>query len=170
LSTSDAPQSDAGAEPASDAVYDVAVIGAGPAGTQAAVSAAHQMRHVLVLDAGPITQRKGRAYWSKSVELQDAPVFPGITGPRFVRALREWMDAQPVRRIAIGGRERSVGIDRRAPRLIVHRGARSAQCTQPLRAAEVGAQARCGVGENPLGLVEQEVHGVSSEARARAWR
>jgi len=95
-------------------VYDVAVIGAGPAGAQAAVSAAHQMRHVLVLDAAPITQRKGRAYWSKSVELQDAPVFPGITGPRFVRALREWMDAQPVRRVAIGGRERAVGIDRRA--------------------------------------------------------
>ena len=95
-------------------IYDVAVIGAGPAGAQAAVSAAHQMRHVLVLDAGPITQRKGRAYWSKSVELQDAPVFPGITGPRLIRALREWMEAQPVRRVAIGGRERAVGIDRRA--------------------------------------------------------
>ena len=73
-------------------VYDVAVIGAGPAGAQAAVSAAHQMRHVLVLDAAPVSQRTGRAYWSKSVELQDAPVFPGITGPRFSRALREWMD------------------------------------------------------------------------------
>ncbi|HEV2125331.1 MAG TPA: NAD(P)/FAD-dependent oxidoreductase, partial [Chloroflexota bacterium] len=33
-------------------VYDVAVVGAGPAGAQAAVSAAHQMKHVLILDAG----------------------------------------------------------------------------------------------------------------------
>ena len=30
-------------------VYDVAVIGAGPAGVQAAVSASDQMRHVLVI-------------------------------------------------------------------------------------------------------------------------
>lgn len=94
-------------------VYDVAVIGAGPAGAQAAVSAAHQMRHVLVLDAGPISQRKGRAYWSKTVEYLDAPVFTGITGPRFIRALSEWMSAQPVRTVTIAGRERSVGIDHR---------------------------------------------------------
>lgn len=94
-------------------VYDVAVIGAGPAGAQAAVSAAHQMRHVLVLDAGPISQRKGRGYWSKTVEYQDAPVFPGITGPRFFRALHEWMDAQPLRAVTIAGRQRPVGIDRR---------------------------------------------------------
>ena len=40
-------------------VYDVAVIGAGPAGAQAAISAAHQARHVLVLDAGPISHLKG---------------------------------------------------------------------------------------------------------------
>ena len=96
----------------------MAVIGAGPAGAQAAVSAAHQMRHVLVLDAAPISQRKGRAYWSKSVELQDAPVFPGITGPRFARALQEWMDYQPVRPVTIGGRRRLAGIERR-PGLVV---------------------------------------------------
>ncbi|MGH2351242.1 MAG: NAD(P)/FAD-dependent oxidoreductase [Chloroflexota bacterium] len=94
-------------------IYDVAVIGAGPAGAQAAVSAAHQMRHVLVLDAGPISQRKGRAYWSKSVEIQDAPVFPGITGPRFIRALHHWMDAQPVRPVTIAGHRRLAGIERR---------------------------------------------------------
>ncbi|HEX2325763.1 MAG TPA: NAD(P)/FAD-dependent oxidoreductase [Chloroflexota bacterium] len=99
-------------------VYDVAVIGAGPAGAQAAVSAAHQMRHVLVLDAAPISQRKGRAYWSKSVEIQDAPVFPGIAGPRFARALQEWMDYQPVRPVTIGGRRRLAGIERR-PGLVV---------------------------------------------------
>ena len=93
-------------------VYDVAVIGAGPAGAQAAVSAAHQMRHVLVLDAAPISQRKGRAYWSKSVHLQDAPVFPSITGPRFARALHHWMNAQEIRSVTIGGRPRTVGIDR----------------------------------------------------------
>jgi thioredoxin reductase len=94
-------------------VYDVAVIGAGPAGTQAAVSAAHQMRHVLVLDAAPVSQRKGRAYWSKTVEIQDAPVFAGITGPRFARALHTWMNAQPVREVVIAGRTRPVGIERR---------------------------------------------------------
>src|SRR5919202_2776364 len=83
--------------PSGRTLYDVAVIGAGPAGAQAAVSAAHQMRHVLVLDAAPISQRKGRAYWSKSVHLQDAPVFPSITGPRFARALHHWMNAQEIR-------------------------------------------------------------------------
>lgn len=77
-------------------VYDVAVIGAGPAGTQAAVSAAHQMRHVIVFDAGAVSQRKGRSYWSKSVEFQDAPVFAGITGPKFVRELHDWLRAYPV--------------------------------------------------------------------------
>jgi choline dehydrogenase-like flavoprotein len=92
-------------------VYDVAVVGAGPAGAQAAVSAAHQMRHVLVLDAGPLSQRKGRAYWSKSVEMQDAPVFAGVTGPKLMRALRQWLAAQPVRRVTIAGRERAAGIE-----------------------------------------------------------
>lgn len=78
-------------------LYDVAVIGAGPAGSQAAVSAAHQMRHVLLLDAGQVSRRKGRAYWSKSVEIQDAPVFPGVTGPNLIKALREWTASFPVR-------------------------------------------------------------------------
>ena len=47
-------------------VFDVAVIGSGPAGAQAAVSAAHQMRSVLVVEAGGVSQRKGRAFWNKS--------------------------------------------------------------------------------------------------------
>ncbi|MBT5715271.1 hypothetical protein HOI71_29760, partial [Candidatus Poribacteria bacterium] len=51
----------------SETVYDIAVIGAGPAGAQAAISGSHQMRHVLVLDAGRISRREGRAYWSKTV-------------------------------------------------------------------------------------------------------
>ena len=103
-----------GSKPAAGrTVYDVAVIGAGPAGTQAAVAAAHQMRHVLVLDAGPVSQRRGRAFWSKSVEMLDAPVFPAVTGPSFVRALRAWTRAQPVRQVSIAGRARPVGIDRR---------------------------------------------------------
>lgn len=92
-------------------VYDVAVIGAGPAGSQAAISAAHQMRHVLVLDAGPISQRKGRAYWSKSVEIEDVPVFAGITGPNLIKALREWMASRPVREITIAGETRLTGIE-----------------------------------------------------------
>ena len=33
-------------------VFDVAVIGSGPAGSQSAVSAAHQTRSVLVIEAG----------------------------------------------------------------------------------------------------------------------
>lgn len=80
----------------SSLLYDVAVIGAGPAGSQAAVSAAHQLRHVLLLDAGQVSRRRGRAYWSKSVEIQDAPVFPGITGPALTKALREWVASFPV--------------------------------------------------------------------------
>lgn len=92
-------------------IYDVAVIGAGPAGAQAAISAAHQMRSVLVLDAGQVSQSKGRAYWSKSVEIEDAPVFSGITGPKFMRALREWMQSRPMQEIVIGGRRRLSGIE-----------------------------------------------------------
>lgn len=80
-----------------DSLYDVLVIGAGPAGSQAAVSAAHQMRHVLVLDAGAVSNSRGRAYWSKSVPLQDVPVFPGgVTGPHFDRALKAWLQGFPV--------------------------------------------------------------------------
>lgn len=92
-------------------VYDVAVIGAGPAGTQAAISAAHQMRHVIVFDAGAVSQRKGRSYWSKSVQLQDAPVFTGISGPKFVRELHAWMRAYPVTVQPSGGGPRPVGIE-----------------------------------------------------------
>ncbi len=95
-------------------IYDVLVIGAGPAGTQAAVSAAHQMRHVLLLDAGPISRRRGRAYWSKTVQIMDAPVFPGVTGPQFAKALQAWAAAQPERRVRMGGRERCTGICRAA--------------------------------------------------------
>ena len=94
-------------------LYDVAVIGAGPAGAQAAVSAAHQMRHVLALDASRISQRRGRAYWSKTVEIQDAPVFGGITGPKLAQALHHWLAAQPVREVQIAGRRRTVGIEKR---------------------------------------------------------
>lgn len=92
-------------------VYDVAVIGAGPAGAQAAISAAHQTRHVLVIDAGPVSHLKGRAFWSKSVEIQDAPVFTGVLGSHFMRSLREWMASRPVETVAIGGRTKQAGID-----------------------------------------------------------
>jgi thioredoxin reductase len=71
------------------------------------------MRHVLVLDAAPVSQSKGRAYWSKSVELQDAPVFSGITGPRFAQALHHWLKTHAIRCISIGGQARTVGIERR---------------------------------------------------------
>ncbi len=78
-------------------LYDVLVIGAGPAGTQAAVSAAHQMRHVLVLEAGSVSNSRGRAYWSKSVPIEDAPVFPGgVTGPHLDKALKAWLASFPV--------------------------------------------------------------------------
>ncbi len=68
-------------------IYDVAVIGAGPAGVQAAISAWHQGRRVLVLDAGAVSQRKGRAYWAKSVAIEDAPGLPPLTGPKLRRQL-----------------------------------------------------------------------------------
>lgn len=93
--------------------FDVAVIGAGPAGAQAAISAAHQMRHVVVFDAGAVSQRKGRAYWSKSVEFEDAPVFTGITGPKLIRELHAWLRARPVRSQPTGLGLRPVGIELR---------------------------------------------------------
>jgi thioredoxin reductase len=95
----------------SEIIYDIAVIGAGPAGAQAAVSASHQMRHVLVLDAGQVSNRKGRAYWSKSVEFEDVPVFNGVTGPTFLAALRDWMAHRPVREVEIAGETRRYGIE-----------------------------------------------------------
>ncbi len=97
--------------PDSSSIYDVAAVGAGPAGAQAAISVAHQMRHALVLDAGKISRREGRAYWSKSVEFEDVPVFDGITGPKFKRALREWMEARPVKEAVIASERRLYGIE-----------------------------------------------------------
>ena len=92
-------------------IYDVAVIGAGPAGTQAAVSASHQMKHVLVLQAGKVSFSRGRAYWSKSVEIEDAPVFPGIIGPQFAKALMKWMESRPVVDFRLGTETRKTGIE-----------------------------------------------------------
>ena len=94
-----------------ETIYDVAVIGAGPAGAQAAVSASHQMRHVLVLHSGKVSFSRGRAYWSKSVEIEDAPVFPGIIGPNFAKELMQWMESRPVVDFMIGGENRKTGID-----------------------------------------------------------
>ena len=94
-----------------ETIYDVAVIGAGPAGVQAAVSASHQMRHVLVLHSGKVSFSRGRAYWSKSVEIEDAPVFPGIIGPNFAKELMRWMESRPVVDFMIGGERRKTGID-----------------------------------------------------------
>ena len=93
-------------------VFDVLVIGAGPGGTQATVSAAHQMRHVLLLDASKVSRRRGRAYWSKTVKIEDAPVFAGITGVQFAKALQGWTEGQPERTIRRGGEERMSGIRR----------------------------------------------------------
>lgn len=94
-----------------ETIYDVAVIGAGPAGTQAAVSASHQMKHVLVLHAGKVSFSRGRAYWSKSVEIEDAPVFPGIIGPQFAKALMKWMESRPVVDFRLGTETRKTGIE-----------------------------------------------------------
>ena len=94
-------------------IYDVMVIGAGPAGCQAAVSVAHQMRHALILDSGPISKKKGRAYWSKSVRFEDVPIFEGLTGPQLIKRLHEWVAERPVKGVTIAGESRKVGIDYR---------------------------------------------------------
>lgn len=94
-----------------ETIYDVAVIGAGPAGTQAAISASHQMRHVLVLHSGKVSFSRGRAYWSKSVEIEDAPVFPGIIGPNFAKELMKWMESRPVVEFTLGEEQRKTGIE-----------------------------------------------------------
>ena len=95
----------------SDVIYDVAVVGAGPAGAQAAISASHQMRHVLVLHAGKVSFSRGRAYWSKSVKIEDAPVFPGVIGPHFAKELMKWLEGRPVTEITIHGERRKTGIE-----------------------------------------------------------
>lgn len=100
-----------------DTLYDICVIGAGPAGTQAAISAAHQMRHVLVLDAAQVSNSRGRAYWSKSVAFEDAPVLPAVTGPQLKKALDAWLAAHPVKPYRYGNEERRSGIDVRPGRV-----------------------------------------------------
>ena len=77
-----------------ETIYDVAVIGAGPAGAQAAVSASHQMRHVLVLHSGKVSFSRGRAYWSKSVEIEDAPCLSGYHRTPFCEGTHE-VDGEP---------------------------------------------------------------------------
>jgi thioredoxin reductase len=91
-------------------IYDVVVVGAGPAGCQAAISAAHQMHSVLLLNAGLFSSRRGRAFWSKSVELEDVPVSPGVTGPALRKQLDAWIEAYPIVDITIAGEERKAGI------------------------------------------------------------
>ncbi len=93
-----------------DDIFDVIVVGAGPAGTQAAVSAAHQLRHVALIDAGMASRRRGRAFWSKNVEFVDVPVFQRMTGPHFEKALREWATTKPERRADIAGNRVVTGI------------------------------------------------------------
>jgi thioredoxin reductase len=100
-------------------VFDMAVIGAGPAGCQAAVSAAHQTRHVALVDGGAVSLRRGRHFWAKSVKIVDAPVFPGITGPALNRSLQEWIAIQPERDVSLDGRTRRVGI-RRLPAFVTN--------------------------------------------------
>ena len=95
----------------SETIYDIAVIGAGPAGTQAAVSASHQMRHVLVIHSGKVSFSRGRAYWSKTVEIEDAPVFPRITGPNFAKELMRWIESRPVVDFMLSEEQRTTGID-----------------------------------------------------------
>ncbi len=98
-------------------IYDVAVIGAGPAGVQAAVSAWHQGRRVLVLDAGAVSQRKGRAYWAKSVPIEDAPGFGPITGPKLRQHLHHLLtsraseDLEAPRIALVGGYVLQLGRD-----------------------------------------------------------
>ena len=69
------------------------------------------MRHVLVLHSGKVSFSRGRAYWSKSVEIEDAPVFPGIIGPHFAKELMRWMESRPVVDFMVGGEKRKTGID-----------------------------------------------------------
>lgn len=64
------------------------------------------MRHVLVIDAGKVSQKKGRAYWSKSVAIEDAPVFTGVTGGNFIKALHKWLESRAVQTFTIAGKER----------------------------------------------------------------
>lgn len=96
-----------------ETIYDVAVIGGSAAGAQAAISASQQMRHVLVIDAGPISHREGRAFWSKTVEFEDVPVFDAITGPDFKKELVKWVEGRPVSEVEIAGERRLAGIERR---------------------------------------------------------
>src|SRR5690606_13363335 len=63
--------------------------------------------------AGLVSRRRGRAYWSKTVKIEDAPVFPGgVTGPQLIKALREWVAGFPVRPRSESD-PRPVGIDLR---------------------------------------------------------
>lgn len=122
----------------SEHVHDVAVIGMGPAGAQAAISAWHQGRDVLVLDAGEVSQRKGRAYWTKSVAIEDIPFLAPITGPRLRAQVQERLRSLAPK----GGDSRGVTL-RGAYVLHVARAAEGFAIdasTEPLRGGEIVAR------------------------------
>ena len=63
--------------------YDIAIIGTGPAGVSAAITAVIRNKKVLLLGSADLSDKMVKAH-----EIQNYPGFPGIKGADLAAALR----------------------------------------------------------------------------------
>lgn len=72
-------------------IYDLIVIGAGPAGMAAAISGAANGQNVVILEAG-----EAGGHLNELEEIHDYPGFPEISGADLVSMLKEHLDYHSV--------------------------------------------------------------------------
>ncbi|MCI4446112.1 MAG: FAD-dependent oxidoreductase [Candidatus Aminicenantes bacterium] len=118
-------------EPKPEILYDVIILGAGPAGLTAAIYASRSLLKTLVIDPAPAG---GLA--STTEILENYPGFPdGVKGPELTAYFKkqaerfgaEILDATPVNSVALAGPEKAVVTDKgtfRSKALIIASGTR----------------------------------------------
>jgi len=76
-------------------VYDLIIIGAGPAGTSAGVYAARQRLNLLI-----ISKDIGGQVAKKAVDIENYPGFPKITGPELTKIFQDQLEKNEVNIVA----------------------------------------------------------------------